>query len=256
MALIELSHVTKAHWTDRTHRTARVVLDDVSLAIEDGEFVSLIGPSGSGKTVTLNLIAGFQKPTQGSVLFNGEEVTTPGPERGVVFQEYSLMPWLTVMENIMFSLECCKAPMAERKERAQAALEAVGLADYADQRPNFLSGGMKQRVAIARVLAMDSKVFLMDEPFSALDEQTRSMLDESIVELWREKRKTIVFVTHNISEAILLSSRIVLYSGTPGRIVREWRLPEDMPRDMSCPEARMLHDEIRALIACEANTGQ
>ncbi len=145
------------------------MLDDVDLAIEEGEFVCLIGPSGCGKTVTLNLIAGFEQPTRGSVRYRGREVAGPGPERGVVFQEYSLLPWLTVLENVVFALDSCGAPRATRRDTALSALRAVGFAEFADQRPNLLSGGMKQRVAIARLLAMDSDVFLMDEPFSALD---------------------------------------------------------------------------------------
>ena len=252
MALIELSRATKAYWTDRSKRRARIVLDDVDLAIEEGEFVCLIGPSGCGKTVTLNLIAGFEQPTRGTVRYRGREVAGPGPERGVVFQEYSLLPWLTVLENILFALDSSGAPRATRRDTALSALRAVGMAEFADQRPNLLSGGMKQRVAIARLLAMDSDVFLMDEPFSALDEQTRAVLDASLFQLWRERRKTVVFVTHNISEAVLLASRIVLYSGTPGSIIGQWRVPEDLPRDAGSPEARRLHAEIRDLMPASA----
>ena len=244
MALIELSHATKAYWTDRSKRRARIVLDDVDLAIEEGEFVCLIGPSGCGKTVTLNLIAGFEQPTRGSVRYRGREVAGPGPERGVVFPEYSLLPWRTVLENVLVALDSCGAPRAARRDTALSALRAVGLAEFADQRPNLLSGGMKQRVAIARLLAMDSDVFLMDEPFSALD--------ASLFHLWRERRKTVVFVTHNISEAVLLASRIVLYSGTPGSIIGQWRVPEDLPRDAGSPEARRLHAEIRDLMPASA----
>ena len=170
----------------------------------------------------------------------------------MVFQEYSLLPWLTVLENILFALDSCGAPRATRRDTALSALRAVGMAEFADQRPNLLSGGMKQRVAIARLLAMDSDVFLMDEPFSALDEQTRAVLDASLFQLWRERRKTVVFVTHNISEAVLLASRIVLYSGTPGSIIGQWRVPEDLPRDAGSPEARRLHAEIRDLMPASA----
>ena len=252
MALIELEHATKAYWTDRSKHRARIVLDDVDLAIDEGEFVCLIGPSGCGKTVTLNLIAGFEQPTSGTVRYRETAVGGPGPERGVVFQEYSLLPWLTVLENVVFALESCGTPRSARRVTALAALRAVGLAEFADQRPNLLSGGMKQRAAIARLLAMDSDVFLMDEPFSALDEQTRAALDASLFQLWRERRKTVVFVTHNISEAVLLASRIVLYSDTPGSIIGQWRIPETMSRDAESVEAQRLRAEIRDLMPASA----
>lgn len=252
MSLIELKDVSKAFFSDGRKSMARLALDHVDLSVEEGEFVSLIGPSGCGKTVTLSMMAGFVGPTVGEVLFRGKIIEKPGPERGVVFQEYSLLPWLSVQENVMFAL--CNSVRASKrsfdKETANRqvsdALEIVGLADAADMRPNTLSGGMKQRVAIARLLAMDSEVFLMDEPFSALDEQTRHALDTSLFELWRARRKTIVFVTHDISEAVLMSSRIVLFSGSPGRVVEQWTLPAEADRDPSSRELLELADEIRA----------
>lgn len=246
MALIELRNVTKAFFASRSCSEVSVALDDVSLAVEEGEFVSLLGPSGCGKTVTLNLMAGFLAPTSGEVTFGGRPVEGPGPERGVVFQDYSLMPWLSVRGNVAYALHGRGMSRSERDERVEDALARVGLEGMGDRRPNLLSGGMKQRVAIARLLAMDSSVMLMDEPFSALDEQTRSDLDGSLRNLWRSEGKSIVFVTHSIAEAIAVSSRIVLYSKGPGRIVGEWSLPSDMPRDLDYPEARQLRDEIRA----------
>lgn len=254
MSLIELNGVTKAFFADRKKSKATVALDSIDLSIEDGEFVSLIGPSGCGKTVTLGMMAGFSEPTIGSVLFQGKPIVKPGPERGVVFQEYSLLPWLTVKQNVVFAMKNSTraekrhfdAPGADR--RAIEALSMVGLAGSIDQRPNTLSGGMKQRVAIARLLAMDSAVFLMDEPFSALDEQTRAVLDESLFRLWKMKKKTIVFVTHNISEAVLISSRIVLFSNAPGKIIREWRLPEDLDRDLTSTKIQELCSEIRSFM--------
>lgn len=246
MALLELQHVTRAFFADRSRSKLMVALDDVNLAIEEGEFVSLLGPSGCGKTVTLNLMAGFLAPTKGRVLFCSEEVQGPGPQRGVVFQDYSLLPWLSVEGNIAYALKGSGLTKAQRSKRVHDALAQVGLAGLEERRPNLLSGGMKQRVAIARLLAMDSAAMLMDEPFSALDEQTRIALDDSLRNLWCQGGKTIVFVTHSIAEAIAISSRIVLYSGSPGHIVREWELPEDMPRDLDYPEARALRDEIRA----------
>lgn len=246
MALIQLESVTKAFFADRACTQAVIALDRIDLSVEEGEFVSLLGPSGCGKTVTLGLIAGFDRPTEGRVLFRGEPVEGPGPERGVVFQEYSLFPWLTVRGNIAYALRGRGLSRSRRLQAADDALARVGMAEFADRRPNLLSGGMKQRVAIARLLAMDSSVMLMDEPFSALDEQTRARLDDSLRQLWRREGKTVVFVTHSIAEAIAVSSRIVLLSAGPGRIVGQWSLPDDMPRDLDAPEVRALRDEIRS----------
>ena len=251
MSLIELRGVSKGFFTDRKKTTAKIALDTIDLRVEEGEFVSLIGPSGCGKTVTLSMMAGFERPTLGEVLFRGKPVSGPGPERGVVFQEYSLLPWLSVEQNVAFSVRNAArangSPVTrdEARQRAREALATVGLLDSAAERPNTLSGGMKQRVAIARLLAMDSDVFLMDEPFSALDEQTRRALDESLFRLWRQQGKTIVFVTHNISEAVLMSSRIVLFSNSPGRILREWELPAELDRDLASPEVAAIAREIR-----------
>ena len=254
MALLELRGISQAFFADRKKRTAKVALDHLDLSIEEGEFVGLLGPSGCGKTVTLSILAGFIPPMTGTATFKGEPITAPGPQRGVVFQEYSLLPWLSVEQNVMFSIRhaartagtpCTKE---DARERAHAALATVGLSDVAKSRPNTLSGGMKQRVAIARLLAMDSEVFLMDEPFSALDEQTRNALDENLVELWRKRKKTVVFVTHSIPEAILISSRIVLYSTSPGRVIAQWNLPDTGKRDPRSPEFAALADEIISLM--------
>lgn len=248
MALIELEGVTKAYYADRSKSSARIALDCLDLSIEEGEFVSLVGPSGCGKTVTLNMIAGFESPTSGEVRFGGEPVVAPGPERGVVFQEYSLLPWLTVAGNIDYALASSGQPKGLRRRARDEALAAVGLSEFAEQRPNVLSGGMKQRVAIARLLAMDSEVLLMDEPFSALDEQTRIVLDQSLSALVHAKRKTAVFVTHSISEAVLISTRIVLYSDTPGRVIGQWSIPSAMDRSAGSAEAEALRQEIVAAL--------
>ena len=252
MSLIELSGVTKAFFVDRRKTTAKIALDSLDLRIEEGEFVSLVGPSGCGKTVTLSLMAGFQQPTLGTVSFRGTTIRKPCPERGVVFQEYSLFPWLSVKRNVMFAVRNAanargsRLEAAECERRALDALATVGLDDVAESRPNTLSGGMKQRVAIARLLAMNSEVFLMDEPFSALDEQTRSALDQNLFELWKHQRKTIVFVTHDISEAVRMSSRIVLFSNSPGRVIGEWKLPDLADRDLSAPPFKDVCDQVRA----------
>ncbi len=254
MSIIEFHDVSQAFFADRKKKSAKVALDHLTLSIDEGEFVSLLGPSGCGKTVSLSMIAGFAVPLVGTVLFKGKPIDGPGPERGVVFQEYSLFPWLTAKQNVVFSIRnACKAagrPLSkgEAAERACKALATVGLSEAVDARPNTLSGGMKQRVAIARLLAMDSEVFLMDEPFSALDEQTRRILDENLVAIWKKHRKTVVFVTHNISEAILVSSRIVLFSASPGTVIGEWSLDDGFDRDPLSPASVSLADEIRSLM--------
>ena len=244
MSQLSLKGVYKAYYSDRRMTEARVVLNDIDIDIEEGEFVSIIGPSGCGKTTVLNLLAGFERPTKGSVTYNGKEISGPSPERGIVFQEYSLFPWMSVQKNIELALECNNVPEKLRADMALDALKKVGMGCSADSRPNTLSGGMKQRVAIARLLAMDSDVFLMDEPFSALDEQTRHKLDEDIVNLWEEKKKTVVFVTHSVEEAIMVSTRIIMLSNSPGRIIGEWDLSNRGSKDPSLPENARLKKEI------------
>ena len=253
--MIELKDVTKAYFVKRNKTKARIVLDDVSMKIVDNEFVCLIGPSGCGKTTVLNLIAGFERPTLGNIYCNGKEVTGPSPERGVVFQEYSLLPWLSAKSNVKLALEAQGIPEKEQDEMAMEFLRIVRMDKFADMRPNTLSGGMKQRVAIARMLALDPDIMLMDEPFSALDADTRLMLDREIVELWQQKHRTVVFVTHIIEEAIQIASWIVLFSDCPGKIVREWNIDIQHPRDPESPEMIQLKKEISAALT-EISSGQ
>ena len=252
--MISMEHVTKAYYTNRKKTQARVVLDDVSMRIDNNEFVCLIGPSGCGKTTVLNIIAGFEKPTMGEVYCCGNKVSGPSPQRGVVFQEYSLLPWLSAKSNVKLALEAKGVPEKEQDERAMELLKIVRMDKYADMRPNTLSGGMKQRVAIARMLALEPTTMLMDEPFSALDADTRSLLDRDMVELW-EQGKTIVFVTHIIEEAVQVASRIVLFSESPGKIAREWNLDMQHPRDPNSPEFIRIKDEINEALA-EISKGQ
>lgn len=247
--MIELKNVSKAYYINRNRSRARVVLDDVSITIGDNEFVCLIGPSGCGKTTVLNMIAGFEKPTCGEVTCCGHAVEGPSPRRGVVFQEYSLFPWLSALENVMLALECQGVPEKFRRDRASDALAKVSMEGYADMRPNTLSGGMKQRVAIARILAMNPDTLLMDEPFSALDEATRNRLDRDMVDLWSREKKTFIFVTHNIDEALTVATRIVLLSDSPGKIVREWELEPGSERDLHSRKFIDLKKEIESALA-------
>jgi len=207
-----------------------VALTPTSFSVEGGEFVSLLGPSGCGKSTTLSVIAGLEEASQGEVLLDGARVTGPGPERGMVFQSYSLYPWLTVEQNTRFALGLgANARRAGRRaadlERADALLELMGLCDFRRAYPRELSGGMKQRVAIARALTNRPKVLLMDEPFGALDAQTREEMQELMLLVQRHERTTVLFVTHDVEEAIYLSSRVLVFSRRPGRVVRDVAAP-------------------------------
>ena len=253
MAVIEVNNVWKAY-CDRKKETATIVLKDLSLTIEENEFVCVIGPSGCGKTTLLNLIAGFEKPQRGEILYRGEKITGPSVNRAVVFQEYSLFPWLRVLKNVEFSLK----KYANKKERTAVAkkyLEMVGLSEFMDYRPSDLSGGMKQRVAIARTLAMEPDVLLMDEPFSSLDEQTRSKLDNEILDIWMKNKKTFLYITHHIDEALLLGTRIVMLSTTPGTVAVEWLLPEGKKNLSSEELVAIKNDIMKKLQTCSCTAG-
>ncbi|OXM63436.1 ABC transporter ATP-binding protein [Amycolatopsis vastitatis] len=193
-------------------------LDDVSLDIADGTFLSLVGPSGSGKSTLLDLLGGLATPTSGEVLIDGEPVRGPGLDRGVVFQQYALFPWRTARANVEFGLEGGSLGKRQRAERAREYLALVGLSGFEDRYPHELSGGMKQRVAIARSLVYDPAVLLMDEPFAALDAQTREQLQEELLRIWRRTGKTIVFITHGIDEAVYLGQRVAVLTSRPGRL--------------------------------------
>ncbi len=210
-------------------------VDGVSLTCEPGEFVVLVGPSGCGKTTILNIAAGMVRPDAGSVSLDGCEVTAPGPDRAMVFQEHGLFPWLTAAQNVAFGLRMAGVAKPERAERVSNALRMVHLAHVGGKLPHELSGGMRQRIAIARALVMNPAVLLMDEPFAALDAQNRSLLHEQLQELWLQTRKTVLFVTHSVSEAVLLADRVIVMSANPGRVRRDVRVGVPYPRD---PEGR------------------
>lgn len=208
-----------------------LAIDRVDLAASGGEFVSLLGPSGCGKSTFLYIVGGFVDATGGHVEVDGRPVTGPGPDRGIVFQEFALFPWKTVLGNVMHGLRVGGLARTEARERAMAQLAAVGLAGMEDLYPKELSGGMKQRVAIARTLALDPEVLLMDEPFGALDAQTRAVMQDELLGLWERTGTTVLFVTHSVEEAILLSDRIVVLSPRPARVLEV--LPVDLPRSRS-----------------------
>lgn len=226
------------------------VFDSIDLSIKNGEFVSLLGPSGCGKSTLMNLIAGLEQVSTGEIMVNNRHVSSPGPDRGVVFQEPALMPWQNVLENVMFALRK-KMSKGEARETALKFLKLVHLSKFVEAYPHELSGGMKQRVAIARALAMDPDILLMDEPFGALDEQTRMMLQQEVLDIWQKTQKTIIFVTHNIREAITLSDRIVLMGTRPGGILNIYDVNLPRPRKTASKEFVTLEETIMKSLAGE-----
>jgi ABC-type nitrate/sulfonate/bicarbonate transport system ATPase subunit len=213
-----------------------LALVDFTLSVRRNEFITILGPSGCGKSTLLYMVAGFEGPTRGRLLVDGQPVTGPSPERGMVFQEYALFPWLRIRDNIAYGLRQRGVPKARRREVVAELLELIGLSSFADYYPNQLSGGMKQRVALARVLANDPKLLLLDEPFGALDELRRTALQDELLRIWEAHRKTALFITHSIEEAIVLGDRIVVMSAHPGRITTIVAVPLARPRDRSSDE--------------------
>ena len=195
-----------------------VALERVNLDIADNEFVTVVGPSGCGKSTLMNILAGLETPSSGHALVDGKDVSGPGPERGVIFQQYALFPWLTVRKNVEFGLKVAGLPKAERRERADYFIRMVGLEQFADALPKMLSGGMKQRCAIARAYAVNPSILLMDEPFGALDALTRVKLQEQLLDTWNREKRTVMFITHDVDEAVFLANRVVVMAARPGRI--------------------------------------
>jgi len=218
-------------WKDFRMGDGRLsALEDINLEIKDGEFVCIVGPSGCGKTTLLNLIAGLVKPSKGRVLLDGKGIEGPKPDRVMMFQEAALFPWLTVSQNVEFGLKMKGMSGKERRAIALGYLKLVRLSRFKDSNVHELSGGMKQRVALARALAMDPEVLLMDEPFAALDAQTRDRFHLELQQIWAKTRKTIVFVTHNVSEAVALGDRVLMLTYRPGRIKKEFKVDYPRPR--------------------------
>lgn len=219
-------------------------LHKVNLEIEEGEFICLLGPSGCGKSTLLNMIAGFDRPTSGSVKIHGEVVTKPSENRITIFQNYGLLPWRNVLRNVELGLEAKNISKKERRQIAEEYIELVGLSAYKHHHPAQLSGGMQQRVALARALAVDPEILLMDEPFGALDAMTRMSMQDEIERLWQEKKKTIIFVTHDIEEAVFLADRIVIMTPSPGRIKSIIKVPLARKRDRTGNDFIKIRDRV------------
>ncbi|MDQ1003097.1 NitT/TauT family transport system ATP-binding protein [Neobacillus niacini] len=240
---LTIENIQKSFVNDRKEKVK--VLDGINLNVKKGSFVSIVGPSGCGKSTLLYLVAGLDKADNGEIRVDGDLVSKPGPERVVVFQEAGLFPWLTVLENVTYGLLLKKMPKEEAQAKALDVLKMVHLSKYVNSYPHELSGGMKQRVSIARALVMEPDILLMDEPFSALDEQTRMVLHKELLEIWRKTKVTIFFITHNIREAVLLSEEVVVFATRPGRIKEI--IPVPTMKDGVTPDSVTLNTEQRIL---------
>ncbi len=248
--------VRHVHKLFRDGKREMVALEDVTASVRAGEFICLLGPSGCGKSTLLNAVAGFSLPTSGELTVGGRPVRGPGPDRGMVFQEYALFPWMTIAENVAFGLRERRLPAPEIAGRVEALLRKLHLWEFRGRFPKDLSGGMRQRVAIARVLALDPPILLMDEPFGALDALTRRTLQDELLRLWSETAKTVLFVTHSIEESIYLADRVLVMTYRPGRIKRDERVALPRPRDPSSHEFNELKRELGRLVMEEQRLHQ
>ncbi|MFA6952502.1 MAG: ABC transporter ATP-binding protein [Candidatus Methanomethylophilaceae archaeon] len=228
----------------QTDDTKTVAVDDFTLDVKKGELISIVGPSGCGKTTILRAIAGLLQPTSGKITIGDKECTAPGSDRGMVFQDFALFPWRSVRKNVEFGMEIAGVPKEEREQRADRYIKAVGLERFADSRVHELSGGMKQRVGIARALVMHPAVILMDEPFGALDAQTRNIMQEELVRILAKTERTILFVTHSVDEAVYISDRIVILTKRPAKILEVVDVPWPRPRDRASPDFVQLRKHI------------
>jgi NitT/TauT family transport system ATP-binding protein len=229
--LVEIQSISKSFYkVVKDQRTEVKALADVSLSVRDKEFLSIIGPSGCGKTTLLKMIDGLIPYDSGKILINGKQINAPGPDRAVVFQSFALLPWRTVLANVEFSLELRRLSKEERTQTARDYLKRVGLADFENHYPHELSGGMQQRAGLARALAVNPSILLMDEPFGAVDAQTRQLLQEELLDLWQRERKTVIFITHSMDEAVYLSDRVVVMTPRPGKVAEILDVPLPRPR--------------------------
>ena len=231
-------------------------IDNISLTINDGEFVSIVGPSGCGKSTLLNIIAGLDKPTEGEIILNGHQIEGTGPDRIIVFQENALFPWLKVIENVEFGLKIAGLQKEKRRQIALAYLETMQLTRFADSYVYQLSGGMKQKVALAPALVMDPEILLMDEPFASLDSQTRDLLSVELQLIWSKTRKNIIFVTHNIMESVCLGDRVFVFTNRPGRIKREITIDHRRPRLTEDDELKPYYREVLGELRSEINAAR
>ncbi|OPY28466.1 MAG: Trehalose/maltose import ATP-binding protein MalK [Methanocella sp. PtaU1.Bin125] len=238
---IKLDHVAKEY---QSRGGSLLAIDDVSLEVRDNEFICLVGPSGCGKSTLLRMIAGLDTVSRGQILINGTPVVGSCPKVGFVFQEYTLFPWRTVQKNVEFGLELKKIPPQQRKETADKYIDMVGLSNFRDSYPHQLSGGMKQRTAIARTLAVGPEILLMDEPFGALDAQTRNILQVQLLEIWHKEKIKIIFVTHSVDEAVFLADKVAIMTARPGRIKEIVDVGIPRPRVRTDPEVNQIRDAI------------
>ena len=228
-----------------------LALENINLQVDDGEFVTIVGPSGCGKTTFINLCDGLLKPTAGRIDIDGVAVTGPGTDRGMVFQDSCLMPWRTVYKNVIFGLECQGLDNAEGTARAKEFIKLVGLSGFEEHYPHELSGGMQQRCNLARALTVDPKILIMDEPFAALDAQTREIMQSELLRIWRESKKTVLFITHQINEALYLADRVIVFAARPGRVKATIKIDIPRPRELSVkrdPRFLKYEDEVWNLI--------
>ena len=238
MQSLVISNVTMIYERPRTHERFRAI-DRVSMTMEEGSFVSIVGPSGCGKSTLLSIVDGLIQPSSGSVLIDNKPITAPGPDRAMVFQEASLLPWFTTLQNCAYGLECQGISRKEAERRAMPLLEMVGLKGFEHCFPGELSIGMQQRANVARALAVDPDVLLMDEPFAALDAQTRELMQSELLRIWDQTHKTVLFITHQLDEAIYLSDRVIVMSGRPGRIIDDLMIPIERPRQLDVKRTQM-----------------
>ena len=249
MVKLEITHLSKRYWRDARDVLA---LSDVSLSVTEGEFLAIVGPSGCGKTSLLNIVAGLLPYEEGTVAIDNKKVSGPGTDRAVVFQHSSLLPWRTIVGNVRYGMEMQRRfDEKTMRQRADHFVKLVGLSGFEKHYPNELSGGMQQRVNLARALASDPVVLLMDEPFAALDAQTREFMQSELLKIWTQARKTVLFITHQINEAIYLADRVVVMSGRPGHVKDVFRVPFDRPRTLSLkrdPRFLEIEDKIWQLV--------
>jgi NitT/TauT family transport system ATP-binding protein len=256
MVKLQIDHLTKHYWLERENQDV-LALSDVSFSVNDGEFMAIVGPSGCGKTSMLNIVAGLLPYEEGVVAIDGKKIAGPGTDRAVVFQHSSLLPWRTIAGNVRYGMELQRRfDEATMKERTGYFIKLVGLTGFERHFPSELSGGMQQRVNLARALAADPIVLLMDEPFAALDAQTREFMQSELLKIWSKAKKTVVFITHQINEAIYLADRVVVMSARPGRVKDVFEVPFERPRSLSLkrdPRFLALEDSVWKLIEEESD---